>query len=182
MGDVRSSFSKFFYSFNNYYVNPTNLSKGLLILNRKKNKLLNSELEETQKSIKSSCQTNCKWDGLNNKTPKVNNYIVSTAPLSLTFLQDNLYHDAVSGFSRLTRHVQRVTAVVVQVVVVSHVGTDPGHACGGAEGARPAELSYLRLTTQSPDAQAGPHHQSQQALFDLLHKDKFNAFSVWTAL
>lgn len=86
----------------------------------------------------------------------------------LTFLQDNLYHDTVSGLGRLTPAAQRVAAVVVEVAVVSHVSSDPGHSRGGAEGARPAQLSYLYRTTQSPHTQAGPHHQSQQALFNLL--------------
>lgn len=88
--------------------------------------------------------------------------------MTLTFLQDNLYHDTVSGFGRLTPAAQRVAAVVVQVAIVSHVGSDPSHSRGGAEGVRPAQLSYLYRTTQSAHTQAGPHHQSQQALFNLL--------------
>lgn len=92
--------------------------------------------------------------------------------MRLTFLQDDLHHDAVPGFGRLTRDAQRVAAGAVQVVVVTHVGADPGHACGGAQGARPAELGDLRLSTQSPHPQAGPHHQGQEPLLDLLHAER----------
>lgn len=59
---------------------------------------------------------------------------MSILSLGPTFLQDDLYHDAVSGFSRLTRDAHSVAAVV-QVVAVAHVSADPVHACGGAEGA-----------------------------------------------
>ncbi len=97
--------------------------------------------------------------------------------MRLTFLQDHLHHDAVSGLGRLRRDAQCVTAVVVHVVEVSHVSADPAHACGGAERARPAQLSHLRLTAQSAHTQAGPHHQSQQPLFDLLRKE--NGFPLF---
>lgn len=67
-------------------------------------------------------------------------------------MQDDFHDDAVSGFNRLTRDAQRVAAAAVQEAVVSHVSADPGHAGGGAKGARPAQLSYLHLTAQSSHA------------------------------
>lgn len=88
--------------------------------------------------------------------------------MPLTFAQDDFYHDAIFWFSRPTVRAQRVLAAVVQVVVVSHVAADPGHASGGAQGVRPAQLSFLRLTAQSPHTQVCLHHQSQQPLFHLL--------------
>lgn len=85
-------------------------------------------------------------------------------------MQYNLHHDAVPWFSGLTRVGHCVAAGVGQVIVASHVSADPRHPCGGAEGARPAKLGHLGLTTQDLYTEAGPHHQSQQAFSDLLQR------------
>lgn len=91
--------------------------------------------------------------------------------MTLTFVQNDFYHDTIFWFSRPTMWAQCVLAVVVQVVVVSHVSTDPGHACSGAQGVWPTQLSFLCLTAQSPHTQICLHHQSQQSLFYLLYSE-----------
>lgn len=94
----------------------------------------------------------------------------------LTFLQDYLHHDPVSGLHWPTRPTSRPAAVDCTSGPVS--GTKSGLACSRAEGPRFTEPGHG--STQAPPTQCGPHHQSQEPLPDLLQKHR-SWFRYWRA-
>lgn len=89
--------------------------------------------------------------------------------MTLTFVQNDFHHDTIFRFSRPTLWAQCVLAAVLQVVVVAHISAHPGHACRGAQGVRPAQLSFLCLTAHSPHTHVCLHHQGQQPFLHLLY-------------
>lgn len=90
----------------------------------------------------------------------------------LTFMQDDLHHDTVPGFVVLVWDGQHVGGGVVEVVVVRHVSAHSSHGRSRAQRPRPAQLRHLGLSAKGVHSEAGPHHQSQHALFDLLHSSQ----------